>query len=206
MTVNHITTTQNRKTHNKKKSDLDAFTTSSSKKRRTYKLACMPAKTVPESVDVENSNQRESNLATSVASRDEKSNNNTAELISEVTFDNLRPNGTVPVAQKWNDAQLAIEKDNDRISREINNFVKKVLFKKFKFVTNPTEMHFSESKKSLCQFSCNELNILTSNRPRFWKNWSRRIEQTLSRRRSDINSGMKEEFLGKFIFLTIVQV
>ena len=168
---------------------------SSLKKKKAYTLASRTATAavVPQSVQISATKQRESNLVTTVASQNESNNNNTGEVTSDLTFE-------VTAAQKWNDAQMAVEKDEDRMQREIDNFVKKVLFKKFKFVTNPTEMHFSESKKSLCQFSCKQLNIPVHHQQRFWKNWSRRIKQTFCHRCSDINFAMKETFLGKFMF------
>jgi len=52
-----------------------------------------------------------------VASRNGSNNNNTGEVTCDLTFE-------VSAIQKWNDAQMAIEKDKDRMQHEIDNFVK----------------------------------------------------------------------------------
>ena len=86
---------------------------------------------------------------------------------------------------------------------EIDIFVKKTLFKKYKFITNPADMQYSEKKKSLCQYTCAQLSIPPENRRYFWEYWSRSVEQALSRRRSDVNTGIKLAFLGKNLTLCI---
>lgn len=179
---------------NKRKSKDDAaiFNDNNKKKRKVLQLATrenISATEIPRAVQVDgNKNPTLNKPVERIIQQSQRGN--IVEEVSEVTF-NATP------AQQWNDTQVAYEQDNDRMEREIDMFVKKVLFKKLKFITNPSEMQFSQNKKSLCQFSCTHLNIAEENRRLFWTHWNRRIEQTLSRRRSDINTGMKLAFIGK---------
>ena len=52
----------------------------------------------------------------------------------------------VTAAQKWNDAQMAVEKDEDRMQHEIDNFVKKVLFKKSNLLLTLPKCTFQRAK------------------------------------------------------------
>lgn len=112
---------------------------------------------------------------------------NNQSQISDVTF---HP-GT-----QWNIFQSNVGKERERIEREIDSFVKKSLFRGIKFITCPTEMAYTLEKQSICQYSCQEMNIQPDERFRFWSEWNRRIEQSLCRRRSDVNTAMKKAFLG----------
>ena len=117
--------------------------------------------------------------------------NITPSQVSDVTFHNA--------TQQWNQTQNTLENDKYAVEWEIDQFVKKFLFKGFKFITNPLVMHYSVDPKSICQYSCKHLSIQPESRFRFWSDWSRRIEQSLSRRRSDVNTAMKKAFIGNFV-------
>jgi hypothetical protein len=106
-------------------------------------------------------------------------------------------------AAKWNLAQTELDQDRDRMEREIEQFVKNTLFRRLKFISNSQEMIWSLEKRSICQYSCDQLNIRTDDRFRFWSEWSRRIELSLNRRRSDVNTGIKKDFIGNYCCLVV---
>ena len=197
--INHIENSEHSIKKRRSDDDADIFE-KRIKKRKERVLASYPKVTdgsIPESVNlVATGSTEKGNGQQQRVLQKKETSRNVIEEVSEVTF-NMTP------AQQWNDNQMTLKKDNGRMVREIDLFVKGVLFKNYKFITNQNEMEFSEKKKSLCQYTCTQLFIPEDNRRYWWDHWSRQIEKILSRRRSDVNTGIKMSFIGKCFWILL---
>ena len=84
-----------------------------------------------------------------------------------------------------------------RTLSELETFVKSVMFKALKFITSEEELEFSQKTHSLCSYVCNNLHITTIYRYEFWKDHKARIGEKLNKKRTDVNSAMKREYICK---------
>jgi hypothetical protein len=110
-------------------------------------------------------------------------------MITPLTVESMTP------AQRWNSNVQDPSHDKKRTQRELEIFVKTVLFKKLKFITSREDLSFSLKEDSLCHHICRSLNITATYRYIFWKDNKSKVSDTLNKKRTDVNSAMKKEYI-----------
>ena len=104
---------------------------------------------------------------------------------------------TLTPSERWGTNVQDRNHDKARTLRELETFVKSVLFKAMKFITNEAQLEFSEKKDTLCGYVCDHLHITPTYRYEFWKDHKAKIGEKLNKKRTDVNSAMKKEYICK---------
>ena len=104
---------------------------------------------------------------------------------------------TITPSERWGANVQDPSHDKARTLRELETFVKSVMFKALKFITSEEELEYSQKANSLCSYVCNNLHITTTYRYDFWKDHKARIGEKLNKKRTDVNSAMKQEYICK---------
>ena len=82
----------------------------------------------------------------------------------------------------------------------VKTYVKMNLFPRMKFITGENQLDFNDKDESSICYQCLDYNNLlhVEGREMFWAKHRKRIEREMKTRRNNVQSDMKEEFMGEF--------
>ena len=90
--------------------------------------------------------------------------------------------------------------DNKSTINQIDTYVKTILFRDLKFISDPEMMLYKTDTRSLSYVACTYFKVQREDCSRFWSLYSKWIPKKLNKKRSDVSNSLKKLFKGKFIF------
>ena len=75
--------------------------------------------------------------------------------------------------------------------------VKNYLWPKYKFIRDPKELNYSESRGSISQFTLKELDIPETKKKEYWEENKELIADALKKKRNDSIQQVKKGMVGK---------
>lgn len=89
-------------------------------------------------------------------------------------------NNVKPVSNashSWGITQPSNYKNHERTLRFLDYFVKRDMFYKIKFISNPNQVAFSECPQSICQVVCMHFNVPGDEQQNFWQTYSKVVKK-----------------------------
>ena len=98
----------------------------------------------------------------------------------------------------WPSMDSCFYLDQNKTVAMIEQYVRNKMFKKLKFISDPTMIAFSWEKNSLCQTVCTKFKVARLEQTMFWSYYQNTINQKLNKKRSEVSNAMRKSFKGKY--------
>ena len=82
----------------------------------------------------------------------------------------------------WPSTDSCIYLDQNKTVAMIEQYVRNKMFKKLKFISDPTMIAFSWEKNSLCQMVCTKFKVARLEQTMFWLYYQNTINQKLNKK------------------------
>jgi len=97
----------------------------------------------------------------------------------------------------WPSTDSRFYLDQNKTVAMLEQYVRNKMFKKLKFISDPTMIAFSWEKASLCQTVCTKFKVARLEQTMFWSYYQNTINQKLNKKRSEVSNAMRKSFKGK---------